>query len=147
MALNRFNKLFSLDEANELIPRLEILVRELQLQAQELCRRANELARSDQTLEAPELTDLLEFYPELKPIAVRLGDIASEIESMGCLLKDIDQGLIDFPSVIEDANEEEDNVAFLCWQFGEPSVIAWHPLDGGFAQRRPLRGAPRRLLN
>ena len=75
-------------------------------------------------------------------------EIASEIEEMGCFLKDVDQGLIDFPFLI-DASEadEEEQVVFLCWQYGEPQVVAWHAIDSGFSDRHPLPGASKPLLN
>ena len=69
-----------------------------------------------------------------------MAEIASEIEAMGCFLKDVDQGLVDFPFLL--SGEEEDQVVFLCWQFGEPRIFAWHAIDAGFGERRPLPGAP-----
>lgn len=150
MGKHRFDKLFNAAEANELIPRLEILMRDLQKQANALRGRISEMARFDDKLSDLELPDAIARYPELRPYAARMAEIASEIESMGCFLKDIDQGLVDFPCVIDEPDEEvseEDCVAFICWQYGEPHVLAWHPVDGGFAERRPLPGAPRQLLN
>ncbi|HSR58266.1 MAG TPA: DUF2203 domain-containing protein [Candidatus Binataceae bacterium] len=150
MHKHRFDKLFSAAEANELIPRLEILMRQLQVQANALRARVSEMARFDDKLTQLELPDAIARYPELRPFAARMAEIASEIESMGCFLKDIDQGLVDFPFLLDEPDEEvseEDAVAFMCWQFGEQRIIAWHPVDGGFAERRPLPGAPRQLLN
>ena len=148
MARHRFEKLFSPDEANELIPRLEVLIRDLQVQAGVLRKRVNDLARFDDKLSDIDLPDVIARYPELQPIAARMSEIASEIEEMGCFLKDVDQGLIDFPFLI-DASEagEEDEVVFLCWQYGEPRVVAWHAIDSGFAERHPLPGASKPLLN
>lgn len=48
------------------------------------------------------------------------------------VVRDIEQGLIDFPSV------REGRQVFLCWRFGEDSVGFWHDLDTGFQGRRPL---------
>jgi hypothetical protein len=145
---HRFEKLFSPDEANELIPRLEILIRDLQVQAGVLRKRVNDLARFDDKLSDIDLPDVIARYPELQPIAARMSEIASEIEEMGCFLKDVDQGLIDFPFLI-DASEadDEDQVGFLCWQYGEPRVVAWHAIDSGFSDRHPLPGAAKPLLN
>ncbi len=146
----RFEKLFSAEEANQLIPRLELLVRELQLQASSLRDRVYELARGDDHLLSLSIQDAVVRYPELRPFAARMAELASEIERMGCFLKDIDQGLVDFPCRIAGAEsdpDEAEGVAFLCWQFGEPSIVAWHPLDGGFSGRRPLPGARKQLLN
>jgi hypothetical protein len=148
LARHRFEKLFSPDEANELIPRLEVLIRDLQVQASVLRKRVNDLARFDDKLSDIDLPDVIARYPELQPIAARMSEIASEIEEMGCFLKDVDQGLVDFPFLI-DASEadEDDQVVFLCWQYGEPRVVAWHAIDSGFSERHPLPGASKPLLN
>lgn len=137
----RFEKLFSAEEANELIPRLELLVRRLQMQANSLRARVHEIAERDPAVLGLELADIVGRHPELRPFTASMAAAASSIEALGCLLKDLEQGLVDFPC---DTGEE---IVFLCWQFGEPRVIAWHALESGFADRRPLPGAPETYLN
>jgi hypothetical protein len=138
----KFDKLFSPAEANELIPRLEVAVRELQTKASELRRSIAELVKLDPAAGQLPLPRIIERYPQLGESANQVAQAAEKIETYGCVLKDIDQGLVDFPWEME-----EDRVVFLCWQFGEPAVIAWHPVDGGFAQRQPLAGAAKPYLN
>ncbi len=55
-----------------------------------------------------------------------------EIHSLGCELKDLNRGLVDFPARIGD------EVAYLCWQRGEAKVAWWHTLVAGFAGRKAL---------
>jgi len=65
------------------------------------------------------------------------GDVSAAVErinAMGCLVKDLEQGLVDFYSL------RDDEAVFLCWQFGEPAVTHWHPLDEGFSGRKPIEG-------
>ncbi len=138
----QFDKLFSLNEASDLIPTLELLVRELQSCVKLLRARLAELHGDDPALEELPLGTIVERYPELKGTATRMAAIAQEIESHGCFLKDIDLGLIDFPWAIDD-----DNVVFLCWQSGEQAVASWHPVEAGFAQRQPLPGVAKQYLN
>jgi len=38
-------------------------------------------------------------------------------------------------------------VVFLCWQYGEPQLVAWHPIGQGFASRQPLAGTRKIVLN
>ena len=142
MANYRFDRVFSPAEANELIPRLEVAIRELQDKAGDLRRRIGELVKFDPAARQLHLPQIIEHYPGLRESAQQVTEAAEKIESYGCLLKDIDQGLVDFPWEVED-----DRVVFLCWQFGEPAVVAWHPVDAGFAQRQPLPGVPKRYLN
>lgn len=141
MAEHHFPKLFSADEANSLIPRLEVLIRDLQDNAGNLRERIQELAATDDKVDSMRLQEIVELHPELKGAASRMAEIVGEIEELGCFLKDIDLGLIDF------ATEMEDDVVFLCWQYGEQRVLAWHSIESGFGQRRPLPDASKPYLN
>ena len=141
MADHHFPKLFSADEANSLIPRLEVLIRDLQDNAGSLRERIQELAATDDKVDSMRLQEIVELHPELKGAASRMAEIVGEIEELGCFLKDIDLGLIDF------ATEMEDDVVFLCWQYGEQRVLAWHSIESGFGQRRPLPDASKPYLN
>jgi hypothetical protein len=55
-----------------------------------------------------------------------------KILSMGCVIKDLDVGLLDFPAVID--NQE----VYLCWKLGEDRIRYYHRQDEGFAGRKPL---------
>lgn len=136
-----FEKLFSPAEANHLIPRLEILMRQLQMQAGSLRSRIEDLAVDDPSILHSEFAEIVTRYPELRFFTTSMADAASQIEAMGCILKDVDLGLVDFPF------DSDDEIVFLCWQFGEPAVIAWHGIDSGFSERQPLPGAPKTYLN
>ena len=54
------------------------------------------------------------------------------IQETGCVVKDLDVGLLDFPAVI---NNEE---VYLCWRLGEDRIRFWHRQDEGFAGRKPI---------
>ena len=54
------------------------------------------------------------------------------IASMSIELKDIEQGLIDFPAI------RHGEIVYLCYRLGEPEIASWHTLDSGFAGRQPL---------
>lgn len=55
-----------------------------------------------------------------------------ELQSLGVLVKDLDEGLVDFPAL------RGDEEVLLCWRLGEEDIEFWHPADEGFAGRRPL---------
>lgn len=135
MATDEFAKLFTADEANQLIPRLEALVRKLQANAARARARAAEAGPS------ADLEQLSRSDPQLRTAMREMSKIAEEIQDLGCFLKDIDLGLVDFPGEI---NGE---TIFLCWQYGEPRLVAWHPIDEGFSSRRPLPGGHKVYLN
>ncbi len=136
-----FEKLFSPAEANELIPRLELLMREMQTALKRLRTRVAELSANDPGLVNLTLPEIIERYPELRGAGEVMAQAASQIEAMGGFLKDIDQGLVDFPF------ENGDEVAFLCWQYGESELIAWHTIESGFSGRKPLPGAAKPYLH
>jgi hypothetical protein len=139
---HRFDRIFTAAEANELIPRLEILIRQAQTLAGEFRQQISELVKLDPGARQLELPQIIRRHPELREPATRMAQVAQKIESHGCVLKDIDQGLVDFPCELE-----EGQVVFLCWQFGEPVVIAWHAVDAGYAQRQALPGTRKPYLN
>jgi hypothetical protein len=64
--------------------------------------------------------------------AKAIAELVDEIHSLGAQVKDIDTGLLDFPSL------REGEQILLCWRVGEEDIRYWHTLDGGFAGRRPL---------
>jgi hypothetical protein len=137
-----FDKLFDVMEANDLIPRLEVLIRTLQQRVGELRSQIAEIIERDPQVEALQLPQVLERYPQLREPSTRLNESAQAIEALGCFLKDIDLGLVDFPY-----QSENGEVVFLCWQFGEPGVFAWHAIDAGFDQRKALPGSAKPLPN
>src|SRR5262249_20715390 len=63
---------------------------------------------------------------------VRLRELMEEIEELGCLVKDLDIGLVDFPCRLGGRE------FYLCWKLGEPRIQFWHSMDEGFAGRKPL---------
>ncbi|MGH7840017.1 MAG: DUF2203 domain-containing protein [Candidatus Binataceae bacterium] len=142
MANYHFDKLFTPEEAGRLIPRLEFLIRDLQSSVSEVRGQIAEVAAGDPEIGSLELPALIARYPQLRPSAMRMAELTSEIQALGCFLKDLDLGLVDFPWEIE-----EGRVVFLCWQPGEPEIAAWHPVETGFGDRRPLRGAPKQYLH
>jgi hypothetical protein len=63
------------------------------------------------------------------------GEIDKDIRAItntGCILRDVDEGVIDFYSIMDDT------VVFLCWKKGEDSVRYWHSIHDGFKGRQPL---------
>jgi hypothetical protein len=59
---------------------------------------------------------------------------AAEIEEIGVQVKDLEQGLLDFPCVLDG------KTVFLCWKQGEKEIGYWHAPEDGFEGRKPLDG-------
>lgn len=134
----RPERLFRVEEANGIVPRLALLMERLQRGAlrlnEEMQRVAGELGLDASAVQAEEL---LRRRPTARVLVEELDAIVHEIEEIGAHLKDIPLGLVDFPA------EHNGEVIYLCWQFGEPEVAFWHRIDDGFAGRQPLPGTRR----
>lgn len=64
---------------------------------------------------------------------IRLTDILHQLTERSIQIKDIGAGLIDFPHLRDDGEE-----VYLCWKLGEETIGYWHPIQDGFAGRRPI---------
>ena len=131
-------KTFRLDEANAIVPRLQILMERLQRGALRLHEEMSECARAT-GVEASALSpeELLRRRPAARVLVEELDAVVHEIEASGAHLKDVQLGLVDFPTVMDGER------VYLCWQFGESEIGFWHRIEDGFARRRPLPGTAR----
>jgi len=131
--------LFSLEEANELIPKLELIMGRMQRRGLELRAAIEAMAHEGQTpMLNIEVSDLLERRPELRGLVEELEELIHEIEACGGQFKGLELGLVDFPS------EVDGQIGLLCWQYGEKEITHWHPLETGFDGRQPLPKTVRR---
>ena len=127
---------FTLDEANaavdELRPVVERMVEHRRRFAVARDRRGDltEQAGSNGGDLTP--TDFAEVEQELEAEATELALCIEQIQSAGAFVKDLDQGLLDFPA-LRDGEE-----ILLCWHLGEEEIAFWHGLEDGFAGRKPL---------
>jgi hypothetical protein len=69
---------------------------------------------------------------DLNRIVDKVRDSLDQIQATGCIVKDLDSGLVDFPSMIKD---EE---VYLCWKLGEDRIRFYHRQDEGFSGRKPI---------
>ena len=128
---------FDLEQAEKLLPRLERLLRialESRRLVSEVEREYASLIKSI-CLTGGRSVDVAHFSrrkQEKEEGDTRLQESVREIEQHGCVLKDLDIGLLDFPCRVGDRE------AYLCWRLGEPSIQFWHGTDEGFAGRKPI---------
>ena len=140
--------MFTVEEANALLPALQLELGSLARLRTELERAivvvgGADAARAILNGEAPAPAREGDAQ-RLRGLAEQVAAAVQRVSSLGCVLKDIEAGLVDFYAM------REDEPVFLCWQLGEPAVAHWHPLDGGFAARQPIEGVevePPRFLN
>jgi hypothetical protein len=128
-----YPRLFTIDEANGLLPTLRPLVEQILENIRRL-KGASEtvIRREGLDPETPHLMNRLRDDGEIARLIGQVKGWVDEINSYGCMCKGVEQGLIDFPCLFGT------EVVFLCWQIGESNVGFWHRIEDGFAGRKPL---------
>jgi hypothetical protein len=128
-------RLFTVAEANALVPKLEWIMARMQRAGVQLRSAIDEYAAGfESPPDEDEVSRWIRGRPDLQELVAELEAMIAEIESYGAQFKGLDLGLVDFPAEIEG------QIGLLCWQYGEKEITHWHDLEGGFAKRRPLRG-------
>lgn len=129
-------RLFTVEEANEALESLRPI-------AERMVEHRRALARA-QIRQAELVTHIAGNGGDLSPGEVRdaaeevarevdgIADCVRQIDEAGVQVKDLDEGLLDFPA------RRGDEDVLLCWKVGEPEVAFWHGLEEGFAGRKPL---------
>jgi hypothetical protein len=131
------DKVFTVDEANALLPFLESHLRKLQFLQRIAQEKFEEMEAIKCVGYGPDrklilAADFVETKEIFDKTVAEANAILGEINATGCQLKNIEQGLVDFPAEVEGQD------VLLCWQVGEPEVLYFHDHYAGFQGRRPL---------
>lgn len=130
--MTQFAKYFTLNEAETLLP---VVSRKMQV-IRALKRQTDDKIARWQAPSSPiGVQSPVEEVLMKSQINFIVAQINREIEALhglGCLMKDIDQGLVDFPTRMDG------NVCFLCWRFGEKRIGFWHGTTEGASNRKPI---------
>ena len=122
-------KLFTVEEANSLLPRLRELLADVSLHRDALRERAPHL---EPILRAAGTNGGGRIGSEYGVEAYKLYLAIERIRELGVVLKDLDVGLLDFP------HQREGRVVVLCWHPPEERIGYWHEIEAGYAGRQPL---------
>jgi hypothetical protein len=127
---------FTLEEANEALDEVRPLVERMVTAKRALDEAQERRDEADRSIAGNgggiQPRELATLNEEVDTGAAALADVVAKIHGLGVLVKDLDTGLVDFPSVRE--GEE----VLLCWRLGEDEIGYWHRLEDGFAGRQPL---------
>ena len=127
-------KIFTLDEAERTLPLVRRIVVDLQHEYA-LWRAAVgqfELISAGARAEERLPPEVVAAEREVALLAERVAALFGELESIGCIAKGIEAGLIDFYAL------RDDRLVYLCWRLGEERIDHWHDLDAGVDGRRPI---------
>jgi hypothetical protein len=61
-----------------------------------------------------------------------MAGLIDEVQEIGCELKDVRLGLVDFYALLDD------RLVYLCWRLGEQGITHWHELNEGYGGRQPI---------
>ncbi|HKW97311.1 MAG TPA: DUF2203 domain-containing protein [Bryobacteraceae bacterium] len=128
---------FTLEEAESLLPEIEKGLREAISQKSEYAKADNALQAINQRviMLGGVLVDRSAIYQnklQRDKSAELLKASIEKIQEFGCLIKDLDTGLIDFPTLFRGQE------VYLCWKLGEPAIAFWHGVHEGFAGRKAI---------
>jgi hypothetical protein len=133
------SKTFTLHEAQTLLPVVEALL----LRAQAAGARADELETEMQQLSQRifmsggmhvNVAQAAKRRADREKALQEARDTLVEMDEIGVQVKDLEKGLLDFPSVMDGRD------VLLCWKLGEKEIGYWHTPEDGFAGRKPLDG-------
>ena len=128
---------FTLDEAQDLLPVLESLVRTA-IDGKHLIESVDaEFQALQQQIHLRGGMSLNVVHwasrkAQREKALQRVKDAMAEIDAIGVQVKDLDIGLLDFPC------EVDGNIILLCWKLGEKAITHWHGVSEGFAGRKPV---------
>ena len=124
-------KIFTVQEANALLPEVRIITGKIQRAHRKLSQFRDEAKEAAEAAEqgGGGMANGVVYASILTELTTQM----AELEGLGVQLKDLERGLVDFPSL------RDGRVVLLCWQLGEGDELEWwHDVDAGFAGRTPL---------
>ena len=128
---------FTLAEAQELIPRVERLLREAIAFKASYDEAEKQIQSFQQRVAmmggvAVDRERAIQARTQRDGAAAQLRTAIEQVQEVGCLIKDLDIGLIDFPTTYRGAE------VCLCWKLGEAGIEYWHGVEEGFRGRKRI---------
>ena len=123
------SKFFSVEEANAYIPQLLIYIPRIQILMKSL---TDEYLDVDKARKKVQMNGGSMQGADYLNCVLKINYLTDELESKGCVLKGIEHGLVDFPS-LRDGKE-----VYLCWKNPEQQIEYWHDIQSGFTGRQRI---------
>ena len=121
---------FTIQEANKVLPSVIKKFKDIVNMKNEVQRIQTEMETNPRYMSS--FKDYVIKKQELNSAISNLYKSIEDLENTGVMIKSIEEGLLDFPSIR--FNEE----VWLCWKEGETEIKFWHGKDEGFMGRKPL---------
>ena len=121
---------FTVKSANEILPVIIKKYEYAKKQKDLIIKTEQELTQSMSTENS--LIDYAKLKQKLNSVVTKFYQSLEDLENTGVVVKQLDQGLLDFPA------KRFDQEIWLCWKEGETEVKFWHEKDSGFMGRKPI---------
>ena len=125
-------KIFTLDEANAALPRVRGTLHLLREIRRRIIAKQARVDIEEMTSGGRRTAAIDGLLKEISEEAESFHRSMESMQSLGCELKDLERGLIDFYAM------RGNDVVYLCWMDGEDKIAWWHPLDTGAKGRLPI---------
>lgn len=131
------SKLFTLQEAQTLLPVLDALLKRARTAALKSAEIELEMQRLSHRIFLTggmhvDVAVAARRRAERDKAAQETKDTIVEIEAIGVHVQDLELGMLDFPCSVEG------KTVLLCWKLGEPAIAHWHEPEDGPEERQPL---------
>jgi hypothetical protein len=126
-------KVFRLEEANALLPAIRPLLEQLVRKRRDLAIKLLEADTAQRmAADAGGAQRAATQAKQAEDLHAGVLSLMETIQRYGCVIKDIDLGLVDFPAL------RAGQLVNLCWKMDEASISFWHGMDEGFAARKSI---------
>jgi hypothetical protein len=122
-------RIFSIGEANSLLPQLVEMFLEIRKERKLLAKVEAEVKKAGDHVKQDGGTV---YGPRYIRAIERITHNIKKVHDLGVLVKDLERGLCDFPYLLDG------RVVYLCWKLGEPEIRWWHETHTGYLGRQPL---------
>ena len=129
MSRNSSQRIFTVEEANGLVPELNEIFEAIRTEHRALDAVKPDIEKAAANAALGGGSRHGRRYVEA---LMRISDLVDRVTDMGVVVKDVEKGLCDF------LFDRGDNLVFLCWKSGEPEVGWWHALEEGYPGRRDI---------
>lgn len=123
---------YTLDEARLLLPQIRSTLLQLAIERRRADASHDELHRRLRHEANGDPADQARLEATTEELRARVRDLLDHLESLGVVIRDLDAGLVDIPTV------RDGEPAWLCWRLADPELGYWHTTREGFSTRRPL---------
>ena len=128
-------KVFTLEEANQMLPKLSELLVEIQTKRNQVSQIETEIdileliTDQEQIDNNVQMNDLIGKH---RIFVAQFYSLVDQIHSHKCFLKDVDLGVLDFYGTVDG------RMVYYCWRVGEGKIHFWHEIGQNYSQRQPL---------